>query len=116
MDNVARLERFKRFEQMGVQGPLKSHLIADNMKNGDTESQRLKVVFVFEAAIRRHENVALELFYQYVVFEVLPPQIENGLDLVSHERFHDAGGRIYNDARANWSIAISRVSSRNEKT
>jgi len=25
-------------------------------------------------------------------------------------------GSIYNDAHANWSIAISRVSSRNEKT
>jgi hypothetical protein len=88
------------------------------MDNDDTESQSVKVVFVFEAAIRRHENVALELFYQYVVFEVLPPQIEKGLDLVSRERFHYArvDGRIYNNAHANWSIAISRVSSRNEKT
>lgn len=64
------------------------------------------------------EDIALQLFHQYMIFQMLPAEIKQCMDVMANERFHQAriDGGIYDDAHTNWSKAVSRLSSRNEKT
>ena len=73
---------------------------------------------MLESLIGRHEYFALQLLHQDIVFQMLPAEIKQCKNVIANERFHqawiDAG--VYDDAHTNWSIAMSRLSSRNEKT
>ena len=73
---------------------------------------------MLESTISRDEHIALQLLHQRIVFQMLPAEIKESLDILSSERFDQAwiDGGVYDDAHNNWSIAMSRLSSRNEKT
>ena len=58
-------------------------------------------------------------FTQHIVFQMLPAEIKQCSDVIVNERFDQAWidrGVYYDDAPTNWSIAMSRLSSRNAKT
>lgn len=75
-------------------------------------------MLVLKAAISRYEYVAVQLLQKKVVFQMLLSEIKQCLDIIINECFDqtwiDRG--VYDDAHTNWSIAMSRLSSRNAKT
>lgn len=75
-------------------------------------------MFVFKSAIGGDGHVTFQLFHQHVIFQVLPAEIKECPDIFSRERLHQAriNRRVYDDAHTNWSNAMSRLSSRKEKT
>lgn len=77
-----------------------------------------EIVLVLESAVRREENIAVQLLHQHMIFQILPAEIKERMDVMANERFYEAwiDGGVYDDAHANWSMAMSRLSSRNEKT
>ena len=73
------------------------------MNDDDTERQCLEIVLVLESPIGRDEYITLQLFHQYMVFQMLPAEIEKGLRVVVRKRFDQTwiDGGVYNDAHAN---------------
>jgi len=59
-------------------------------------------VLVLEAAVSGDEYITLQLLHQHVVFQILPAEIEKGLDVMVRECFDQPGidGGVYNDAHA----------------
>ena len=72
---------------------------------------------MLESAIGRNKSITVQLLYQNVVFQMLPAKVKESLDVMAGEGFDQPRiyGGVYNDAHASWSIAMSRLSSRNEK-
>jgi len=72
------------------------------MNDDDAERQSLEIVLVLESPIGGDQHVALQLFHQYMIFQVLQPEIKKGLDVMIRERFDQSwiDGGVYNDAHA----------------
>ena len=70
------------------------------MNDDDAERQCPEVMLVLESPISGDQYVALQLPHQYMIFQVLPPEIEQGLDVMVRERFNEPwiDGGVYNDA------------------
>lgn len=69
------------------------------MNNDDAERQSLEIVLVLEPPISGDQHIALQLLHQYMIFQVLPPEIEKALDAMIRERFDQSwidGGVYYN--------------------
>ena len=72
------------------------------MNNYNSERQRSEIVLVFESPVGGDEYIALQLLHQYMIFQMLPAEIEERPHLMVRERFNqqriDAG--VYDDAHA----------------
>jgi len=102
MNHVASLDGRCRIEQLREECSIESDFVPLHMDNDDAERQRLEIVMVLESPIGGDQYIALQLLHQYMVFQMLPAEIENGLDGMVRERFHQPriNGGVYNDAHS----------------
>ena len=75
-------------------------------------------MLVLKSAIGSDEYVAIQLLHQRIVFQMLPSEIKQCSDVIVNECFDQTwiDGGVYDDAQINWSMAMSRLSSRKAKT
>ena len=73
------------------------------MNNHDAELQSLEIVFVLKTPISGNQYIAVQLFHQFMIFQLLPPEIEKRLDMIVRKRFYESwiDGGVYYDAHAN---------------
>jgi hypothetical protein len=102
MNRGASPARSDRLEQLREERSIESDLVSGHMNNDDPERQRLEIVLVLESAIGGDEHITLQALHEHMVFQVLPAEIEKGLDLMVRERFDQPwiDGGVYNDAHA----------------
>ena len=102
MNHVAGPDRRHRLEQLREERSIESDFVPGHVNNDDAERQDLEVVLMLESAIGGDEDVTLQLLHQHMVFQVLPAEIEKGLDFMVRERFDQPriDGGVYNDAHA----------------
>ena len=102
MNHFAGPDRRHRIEQLRENRSIESDFVPDHMNNDDAKRQSLEIVLMLESPIGGDQYVALQLPHQYMIFQVLPPEIEQGLDVMVWERFDQPwiDGGVYNDAHA----------------
>jgi hypothetical protein len=72
------------------------------MNNDYAERQRLEIMLVLESRSAVINTSHSSCFASTWTFQVLPPEIEKGLDVMVRERFDQPriNGGVYNDAHA----------------
>ncbi len=102
MNHGAGPDRCHRLEQLREERSIESDFVPGHVNNDYAELQRFEVVLVLESPISGDQYVALQLLHQYMVFQVLPAEIEKGPYLMVGECFDqtriDRG--VYYDAHA----------------
>ena len=86
MNHFAGPDRRHRIEQLREERSIERDFVPGHMNNDDAERQCLEIVLVLESPISGDQYIALQLLHQYMVFQVLPAEIEKGLDLVVRKR------------------------------
>ena len=102
MNHIASPDRRHRLQQLREERSIESNFVPGHMNNDDAERQCLEIVLVLESPISGDQYIALQLLHQYMVFQVLPAEIEKGLHVMVWERFDQPriDGGVYNDAHA----------------
>ncbi len=103
MNHFAGPDLRHRIEQLREERSIESDFVPGHVNNDDAERQCLEIVLVLESPIGRDQYIALQLLHQYMVFQMLPAEIEKGLHVMVRERFDQSriDGGVYNDAHAN---------------
>ena len=86
MNHIAGLDRRHRLEQLWEERSIESNFVPGHMNDDDAEGQRLEIMLVLESPIGGDQYITLQLLHRDMVFQMLPAEVEKGLDVIVRER------------------------------